>query len=155
MLKELNERLDLIHTNTTGSALIAESGNVYVIRLANMIIPIIKSFDCIDHDPIKDWMPSDPTDVNFWMNFSIGPHNEEGADYFQANVVTPAGLDKDPGDGRVILLDRYSWERLQTKMNELLESCCGQTWADSCQKLSKHLLWEFENYREHSEKSGV
>ena len=33
--------------------------------------PVIISYDCVDHDPIDDWVPDDVYDVDFWMNFTI------------------------------------------------------------------------------------
>lgn len=53
--------------------------------------PIIISYDCTDHDPIEEWVPDDVFDIDFWMNFTIGPDNK-GGDNFQVHVVTPNNL---------------------------------------------------------------
>jgi hypothetical protein len=49
---------------------------------------IIKSFDCVDHDPIEEWIPGDINDIDIWITFSIGPSDEVGADYFQGHFIT-------------------------------------------------------------------
>ena len=53
--------------------------------------PVIVSYDCADHDPIEKRVPDAASNVDFWMNFTIGPDMKGGVN-FQVHIVTPNNL---------------------------------------------------------------
>lgn len=107
--------------------------------------PVIVNFDCADHDPIDSWQPSDPSVVDFWMNFTIGTDPSAG-DNFQVHIVTKAALSGEATGKHTIVLDRYDWDSVLSEVECLLEQCSGSNWSEISEKLSKHMYWEFENY---------
>lgn len=111
-------------------------------------VPQIKSFDCVDHDPIEQWVPSDPNDVDFWMNFSIGMAGEEGADNFQVHVVTRKSSSSSSAvePKYSVVLEAYSWPALLKAVAAVLESCKGSNWNDISAKLAGKFAWEFDSY---------
>lgn len=112
--------------------------------------PVIKSFDCTDHDPISAWVPDDPADVDFGMNFSIGLPDETGADNFQVHVVTHEALKHLRGaENRkyLLVLHEYSWPAVLAAVDAVLEECRGYDWSDMAEKLRLHFFWEYEGYK--------
>ena len=43
----------------------------------------IKGYDCVQHDPISEWIPEDIYDIDVWLTFSIGLQGQNRADYFK------------------------------------------------------------------------
>ncbi|WKY60117.1 Imm8 family immunity protein [Vibrio sp. SNU_ST1] len=110
------------------------------------MIPIIISFDCTDYDPIDSWVFHDPRRVDFWVNFVIGP-DQKGGDSFQLNVLTTKMAQSKKPIANTIMLDSYSWNAVLLKVNEILKQCSGENWDVVSSKLSKHMAWEFEDYK--------
>ena len=108
--------------------------------------PVIVSYDCTDHDPIDKWLPDDASNVDFWMNFTIGPDMEAG-DNFQVHVVTPNNLHGKNSDNHAIVLNEYSWSSVLASVEKMLEKCRGSDWSEMSEKLSQLMYWEFENYQ--------
>jgi len=106
---------------------------------------IIISYDCTDHDPIEEWVPDNVFDVDFWMNFTIGP-DMKGGDNFQVHVVTPNNLHGKDSDKHSIVLGEYSWSSVLATVESMLEDCQGSNWSEISEKLSQLMYWEFENY---------
>ena len=124
------------------------NNNLYVFMFkVNLQQPVIKSFDCVDHDPIDEWIPVDPFDVDFWMNFSIGVEESKGADNFQVHVVTHETIKNTKDKKYMIVLDSYSWPKLLKQVEDILMKCEGYDWSDISEKLSKYFYWEFDNYK--------
>lgn len=108
--------------------------------------PIIISYDCTDHDPIDKWVPDDVFDVDFWMNFTIGP-DSEGGDDFQVRIVTPNNLHGKNSAKHAIVLNKYSWPKVIAEVESILEQCQGINWAGVSEQLSQFMCWEYENYQ--------
>jgi hypothetical protein len=108
--------------------------------------PIIISYDCTDHDPIEEWVPDDVFDVDFWINFTIGP-DMKGGDNFQVHIVTPNNLHGKDSEKYAIVIKQYSWSSLLTVIINMLEKCQGRNWSEISEKLSQLMYWEFENYQ--------
>ncbi len=108
--------------------------------------PIIISYDCTDHDPIDKWVPDDAFDVDFWMNFTIGP-DSEGGDNFQVRIVTPNNLHGKDSAKHAIILNEYSWPQVIVEVESILEQCLGINWAGVSEQLSQFMYWEYENYQ--------
>ena len=108
--------------------------------------PIIIDFDCADHDPIDEWVPSDPFDVDFWMNFTFG-YDQTGGDNFQVHIVSHKNLRGPNPEKYAIIIHEYSWQAVLESVNEILQKCQGKDWDEVSKKLSMFMYWEFENYR--------
>jgi hypothetical protein len=108
--------------------------------------PILNSYDCVDHDPIGSWVPDDPLNVDFWMNFTIGPDDTSG-DNFQAHVMTTAQIGRTTSTQYAIILESYSWARLLAEVEKILGQCQGKDWVEISGKLSHFMYWEFQDYR--------
>lgn len=108
--------------------------------------PIIISYDCYDHDPIDKWAPDDVFDVDFWMNFTIGPDNK-GGDNFQVRVATPNNLHDKHSAKHTIILNEYTWPKVIAAVEGMLEQCQDVSWADISEQLAQLMYWEFDNYQ--------
>lgn len=108
--------------------------------------PVILSFDCVDHDPIEEWEPDDAFDVDFWMNFTIGP-DATGGDNFQVHIVTPNNLHGKDSDRHAIVMLEYSWPSVLAEVEGMLEKCQGSTWLEMSEELSRLMHWEYDNYK--------
>ena len=108
--------------------------------------PVIVSYDCTDHDPIDKWVPDDVFDVDFWMNFTIGP-DSKGGDNFQVRVVTPNKLHGKNSAKHAIVLNEYSWPNVIAAVETMLDQCQDLNWAGISEQLSQLMYWEYENYQ--------
>ncbi|MFL1467591.1 Imm8 family immunity protein [Marinobacter sp. HN1S83] len=108
--------------------------------------PVILSYDCSDHDPIDQWAPNDVYDVDFWMNFTIGP-DHEGGDNFQVHIVTPNNLHGRNATKHAIVLNEFSWPAVLAEVKAILAQCEGPSWSEISEKLSGYMAWEYEGYR--------
>jgi hypothetical protein len=108
--------------------------------------PVIVNYDCWDHDPIESYEPMDPTDVDYWMTFTIGPDRTAG-DLFQVHIVTPGNLRGANAGKYAIVLNYYDWSSVLSEVEGILDRCRGRDWGETCEKLAKHFYWEYENYR--------
>src|SRR5689334_16825352 len=112
----------------------------------NVIKPVIISYDCSDHDPIQAYEPLDPTDVDFWMTFTIGP-DQTGGDNFQVHIVTPNNLRGANAGKYAIVINYYEWSSVLDEVEKILDSCRGTDWREIAENLAKSLHWEFEDYK--------
>ena len=111
----------------------------------NLQIPRIISFDCADHDPIEEWVPSDPYDVEIWVNFQIGLDDSEVGDNFVAHVLTHKAISHAKDKKQIsLVLPVYSFELLMTEMQSLLSKSSGSDWLEIQDKLRGKLHWEYE-----------
>ena len=116
-----------------------------------METPQLKAFDCIDHDPIDQWMPQSEADVYYSLCLHIGRPDEEGADLFYVDVATPQAItEHNLGKSlsqRKIVVNPYSWENVLEAVRATLETCVGDNWSQQSELLAKHFNWEYENYQ--------
>lgn len=108
--------------------------------------PVIISYDCTDHDPIDEWVPEDAYDVDFWMNFTIGP-DIKGGDNFLVRVVTPNNLHGKNSAKHAIVLNEYTWAIVLAEVDAILEHCQGISWTGISAQLSQYFQWEYDNYK--------
>jgi hypothetical protein len=110
--------------------------------------PIIKSIFSPDLD--RPSLPMNSADCSVLVEVEIGPEDEEGADIFDFQVVTPSMLSGMlPCWGRgLLVIDEFSWSQVESCLEKLLIHCEGSTWEDISSNLNKELHWEFENYKE-------
>jgi len=110
--------------------------------------PIIKSWDCTDHDPIDEWVPDDPSMVEFWCNVAIGIEGEKGADNFEVHVVTEAMLPQIEEKKYLLVVPYYEgWNQIIEALNTKIKEINELNWLAMSDKLSKMFHWEYEGYR--------
>ncbi len=110
------------------------------------MIPIILSYDCVEHDPIDNWIPDDVYDVDLYINFTIGTDNTAG-DNFLLRVVTPNNLQGQNASQHSIVIHEYSFINVMQKVEDILQQCQGSHWQEISEKLAKFMSWEFDGYQ--------
>lgn len=113
--------------------------------------PQLKGHDCVDHDPIEDWQPTDPTDVNYLLCLHIGPEGGQGSDLFYVHVLSEAvalqlAIDGVARHKKAIVIQHYAWSTVMSDVTQILDKVEGTSWTEIAQKLGQWLDWEFENY---------
>jgi Immunity protein 8 len=108
--------------------------------------PIINRYDCVDHDPIDSWVPEDPANVDFWMNFTIGSGGAAGDD-FQVHVLTNSQVERSISTQYAIILPIYRWDLLLAVVEKILDHCQGEDWVEVSGKLSRYMHWEYQDYK--------
>lgn len=105
------------------------------------------SSDVVD---IDQWKPLDPTDFCLDLIVRIGSAESVGADDFTVRVCTPSWLASSvwtPTWGRgLLLVHSYDYEVVRKEIESYISGCRGNGWMDISEKLSRRLLWEFEDY---------
>jgi hypothetical protein len=119
------------------------------------VIPELKAIHCADIEDLSSWSPTDD-DVCFWLQLSIGLPGSGAADNFQVCVATPGGLKSSLGrrvkprggaQAGPIVLPSYSWTAVLGAIAKRLDSSGGSDWVDIQEKLRRHFVWEYENYK--------
>ncbi len=117
-----------------------------------MIEPEIRDFDCMDHDPIDEYVPDRP-DVCYWLTVAIGAAGEEGADNFQILVATPKGLKALKQAGHKlgpeppIVVEPYDWSSVYSRLEARVAKCSTHTWTFVMERLRRSFRWEYEGMR--------
>jgi hypothetical protein len=109
-----------------------------------MLTPIIISYDCLEYDPIDQWQPQDPHNINISINFTIGIRPPSG-DNFILHIVTPNNLEL--LNRYSLVIDAFDLKKILTHVHQILEKCKGDDWQEISNQLSQFFEWEFENYR--------
>ncbi len=111
-----------------------------------MLKPVVVGFDCVEHDPIEEWVPPDPFDVDCWVNFTIGL-DESAGDNFLVRIVTPNNLCGPNAAKNAVVVNEYSWSKALAAIERVLEESQGISWPGICHELSKRMLWEYDSYK--------
>jgi hypothetical protein len=94
--------------------------------------------------------PDDPECCCVLMSAHIGAKGSKGSDKFDFTVVTPKYLLECPetrwtrGD---LFMPEFSWREVERMVGRLVSSISATSWEEAANKLSKYLIWEFENYQ--------
>lgn len=92
-------------------------------------------------------------DINFLLALYVGWESSNAESDFQVLVVSPEAIRNSAEEGKsiydrksIILLDS-NFRAVLSFCEELLKSCSGETFHESCVALSKFLYWEYEEHR--------
>ena len=113
------------------------------------LVPVLKGFDCTDHHPIEEWVPSDDS-VWYWLTLEIGTSDSEGADLFSVPVGTSVGLRDARQRGErsafppPIIVNPYDWSAVLAEVDRRLSACADISWAGVADSLRRLFYWEFE-----------
>jgi hypothetical protein len=112
----------------------------------------LKSFDCVDHDPIYAWHPGEGEDVDYHLCLHIGPAEKEGADLFYVNVLSEGAAGRcsevELAAKKKIVISEYSWAAVKARVEEIVRASNGDDWNAIAKKLSQSFDWEFDSYEE-------
>lgn len=115
------------------------------------MIPELKGFNCLEHDPIDEWVPDLDDEVNYYLCLYIGLPDDIGIDYFTVNIVTPQAinaLNLGPQlKGKHVTINPYSWDAVIERLTNILNMCDGDNWDQQLPKLREHFDWEYDGYR--------
>lgn len=111
--------------------------------------PVLKGFECYQHDPIDAWIPVDEADVDFQLTLEIGPPDSEGADLYKVRVLTPQAISRNnlgkelsDKERRYMILSPYSWNAVIARVSEVLDVCVEDSYPDQTEPLKRHFEWE-------------
>ncbi len=126
-------------------------------RRKKLVRPVLRSFDCTDHDPIDEWQP-DGRPVWYYLALHIGPPDSEARDLHYVLVADRDGLAElkqsgyRPGPEPPIVVEPYSWEGVMEEISRRLVACEDWDWLGVQEKLRKQFRWEYEDYARRSER---
>ncbi len=113
----------------------------------------IKDFDCSDIDDLYSYIPDNPTNFGFWMNFTIGQEGEQWSNNFQLQVATPTYLqEQNPYQSAILLrhtllVFEYDFVQIYNAVDQYVRSLEEDSWEKLTEKLSRIAWWEYEDYR--------
>lgn len=111
-----------------------------------MMKAVINHYDCLEHDPIDQWQPEDPSDINISINFNIGLVATAG-DNFLLHVVTANQQPDEQMEPYTLVVDKFNMPAILASVDGMLEQCQGENWPDIAGQLSRLMQWEFANYQ--------
>lgn len=100
-----------------------------------------------------DGVLDNPCDCWVVMTAEIGCEGEPGADCFVFYVTTPAFLQRTLGAGPYqlergrVIVERFDWKAIENLVRQICSNVRGESWDVIVELLSRHFLWEFEDYR--------
>jgi hypothetical protein len=103
---------------------------------------------------IHDFRPADPTNFSIPVTASVGPANSEGAELFQLTIRSPGYVEPETaGKGfaferGTLILDSWDPGLAERAISDMCRRTEGYFWHEVAQKLTRYLVWEFEDYRE-------
>jgi hypothetical protein len=122
----------------------------------------ITEYSSGDIDEIWNWVPEDDN-VYFQLTIEVAETDKPGGNYFSLVVASPEGLrlnhngevkdafakrmknHKGLAKNGLLIIQDYSWKKLEGKLQEILKSSENDCWSDSIYELRKHFFWEYEN----------
>jgi len=114
---------------------------------------VIKSIWSGDPDiDLKSYTPNNPLQFGVWVNFVVGPSDEEGGHDFQILVCSPAWFELEELEngcsyGRhVLFLLEWDYIRVATMLEKMVSGFSGGTFWEVATKISRYAAWEFEDY---------
>ena len=121
-----------------------------------MIRPLLRNIGTYDHPNLRAFQPEDPTDVALHLSIEVGRKGTRGTDEFTVLVATPRGLAALPPSplgilraGKVVVIERYDFDRLWAWVETTVDSCCADTWSQCGERLHAYFNWEFAEAQRH------
>ena len=115
--------------------------------MPTLLIPEIRELRCTDLS--VDSPPADPKNCSFYVEADIGIKGQAGAETFGFTAITTQAIanEQERRWGRgYLILPWFDWVDIRQALDRLLAQCSGSSWEVIASKLSKELMWEFDNY---------
>jgi len=110
---------------------------------------VIKDYICVEINDIEHWNPLPGNPIYYLLDVYIGEQGIEGSTIFTVSIISPEALSQKNKYDKgyiVVKIEKYSFNRVLKKINELIEKCSINK-NDSMEvykDLSKHMVWEYE-----------
>lgn len=101
---------------------------------------------------LRNFKPEDPEHFSIAVTASIGPADDNGAELFELTVCSSGFVGREPlPEGfefrrGTLLLDRWDLGLAERAISDLCRRTEGYFWRDVAIKLTRYLLWEFEDH---------
>ena len=110
---------------------------------------IVKSFICIDHDPLELYTPKDIYNFELWLQIFVGVEDQVGEEMFQLCVCSTKWIEKNHtkkggliGLYHIIFIE-YNYDKIRDTIKKIF-SVEGNNWDEIYQKLSLIGLSEYQ-----------
>ncbi len=101
---------------------------------------------------IRTWSPEDAECFALDLLLKIGAEGSDGADNFDLKVCSPSWLAQTSWSFRwgrgLLIVAEYDFAAIEKEISAHVAACQGDTWIDIAVKLSRTLMWEFDDYVE-------
>lgn len=109
----------------------------------------VKSIWSADVDE-RSWIPPEPDCFGYHIQIGIGPADEEGEEFFYAEVCTPKWLRQKYGDAvlgwsSIVVFD-YHWNEVEKAARLWVSRWSATTWRELALWLTRLGSWEFDEY---------
>lgn len=115
--------------------------------------PELKSLMCSDVD-LADFSPPNTDPVRIYVEAEIGVVGEDDGDVFGLYLCNLNWIENQSEDFLNLrahfVVSNFDIDQINNCISELLVNCNGSTWDEVAQKISRHFVWEFEDYTEHA-----
>ena len=95
----------------------------------------------------------DPQKFEVWnewcVDITVGIGDNHGADFFYFNVCSKEWVNKylPLWDKYLLIVDDWDMKEIISQINLLIKECTEDTWEKTAKKLSKFMMWEFDDYQ--------
>jgi hypothetical protein len=116
------------------------------------IRPLLKRIHGPDIFDLESFFPDEDDCFGFLIQAMFGPENSEGEESFDLVVCTPKWLEQKLAKDMILsgrhhlIVKEYNFEAIRSFLIEYARQCCGDTWQEVAQILSRIGRWEFEDY---------
>ena len=99
------------------------------------------------HDHPIEWEPEDQLDFDFWVTVNVG--DGEAGNYYQIHVCSPSAVSRVSDKRATFVLSMWQGpDSLVSALNGFIaENLNREPSSDPYELMSRHWLWEYENYR--------
>lgn len=110
----------------------------------------LSSFD-VD---LRSWKPHSDKDIFISLEIEVGSNDGAlGINFFYSTLASKEAISSREVEdtSRMIVIDtqenNYEYQLVENIIIGILDASSRNNWEDSCEELSKHLLWEYEDYQ--------
>lgn len=114
----------------------------------------LRGFQSPDVYDLETFSPKIENNFCFYLEISVGPKSEQGAEQFGITVCTPQWLLENKQEDEILfgrnylIVFKYDYQRIYNRIKKYIEGLNGSDWAELAQKVSRIGYWEFEDYLE-------
>ncbi|MES2474862.1 MAG: Imm8 family immunity protein [Verrucomicrobiota bacterium] len=101
----------------------------------------------VDWGGIIDQPAFDPKNCSVPLWVDVGIDDEEGANQFDLQVVTPTFLsscEKSTWGQSLLVVPVFTWENVEREIEELIAGIPAKNWDDAVKMLTRFMHWEYE-----------
>ena len=115
---------------------------------------ILKHIHSPDILNLAEFIPEKVDNFSVFLQLMVGPIDNEGEESFDLVLCTPLWLIENRHTSDIIvgrhylIVFEYDYQRIFTKLKQLIEDTSGKTWEDIALKIGRIGKWEFEDYQE-------